>query len=84
MESGLHRALRLQRFFQQVCAEPFLPVPAATFLLPGEANLGAGRSQDLGGLPWALALGSITHLMNDLGQETKPKCASWHLPHRAV
>ena len=38
VESGLHRALRLQRFFQQVRAEPFLPVPTATFLLPGEAD----------------------------------------------
>lgn len=38
VESGLHRALRLQRFFQQVRAEPFLPVPTAAFLLPGEAD----------------------------------------------
>lgn len=33
VESGLHRALRLQRFFQQVCADPLLGPPLPAFCM---------------------------------------------------
>lgn len=46
-ESGLHRALRLQRFFQQVCAEPLPSMPTTAFLLPGEADQIVVKSRDL-------------------------------------
>lgn len=49
VESGLHRALRLQRFFQQVCAQPLSSMPAIVFLLPGEADWVVVKSKDSGG-----------------------------------
>lgn len=63
-ESGLHRALRLQRFFQQVCADP---LSSTARLRPGEADQVVAKSRD-SRKPSLWILGSATYLLNDPGQ----------------
>lgn len=87
VESGLHRALRLQRFFQQVHAEPFPFVPPISIsLLPFclERLIKLLKAEAEEPISLVLTLSSATCLLNDLGQNTKPDCASIDLPHRAA
>lgn len=48
VESSLHRALRLQRFFQQVHTEPLPSVSTISLLWPGEADLAVVKHRDSG------------------------------------